>query len=284
VSTINLRVHAARRRLQEAGIPLEEAALDARLLAGRVLGWDGARTLASGNDSEPSGFIEHYDVLIQRRIRREPVAYITGAREFWNLTFEVTPDVLIPRPETEGLVEALLELFPARDAKLRIADVCTGSGCVAVAIAAERPLASVVGTDVSAAALGVARRNAKRHRAARVFCVQSNLLQAIGGSLDAIVSNPPYVPAAARDGLQPEVRNFEPPLALFAGPDGLAVTRRLVREAPVHLNAQGYLVFEFGDGQETAICELISSTPGLRMIRVKNDLRGIPRIAVVQRT
>src|SRR5205814_3473262 len=131
---------------------------------------------------------------------------ITGTREFWNLTFEVSPDVLIPRPETEGLVEAVIEFFPERAASLRLADVCTGSGCVAIAVAVERPNATIVATDISAAALNVARRNAVRHSVAdRVECVLADLVGSLTGAFELIVADPPYVPARYRTALNPEV-------------------------------------------------------------------------------
>jgi release factor glutamine methyltransferase len=284
VTTINARIAEARHRLLGAGIGHDESALDARLLAQAVLGWDAARILTSGDELEPSAFAAQYDELISRRTHREPLSYITGTREFWNLSFEVSPAVLIPRPETEGLVEAVNELFPDHQTALRIADVCTGSGCVAVAIAFDRPAAHVVAADDSAAALDMARRNAVRHAVnGRVECVRGDLLKPLTGSFDAIVANPPYVPAGARAGLQPEVRDFEPGMALFAGADGLGIIRRLVSESPPRLTRDGYLIFEFGDGQEAAVRELISESGGLRMVDVKSDLQGIARIAVAER-
>lgn len=281
---INARIAEGRHRLLAAGIGHDESALDARLLAQAVLGWDAARILTSGGELEPAPFASQYDELISRRAHREPLSYITGTREFWNLSFEVSPAVLIPRPETEGLVEAVNELFPDHQAALRIADVCTGSGCVAVAIAFERPNARVIATDDSPAALDVARRNTVRHALTdRVDCVRGDLLTPLSGRFDVIVANPPYVPSGARAGLQPEVRDFEPAKALFAGADGLDIIRRLVQESPAHLTPDGYLMFEFGDGQEMPVRELISASVGLRMVDIKRDLQGIARIAIGKR-
>lgn len=281
--TINARIAEGRHRLLAAGIGRDEAALDARLLAQAVLGWDTTRILTSGDELAPAAFIGQYDELISRRAHREPLPYITGTREFWNLSFEVSPAVLIPRPETEGLVEAVNELVPDRAAPLRVADVCTGSGCVAVTIAVEHRHARVVAADLSADALEIARRNAVRHGVAdRVECVHGDLLKPLSGTFDLIVANPPYVPMGARRALQPEVRNFEPETALFGGTDGLELIRRLVSEAAPRLEQSGYLVFEFGDGQESAVSELISASEGLRMIDVKNDLQGIPRVAITR--
>jgi release factor glutamine methyltransferase len=284
VTTIDARVSAARHRLRDAGIAHDEAALDARLLAQHLLGWDAARTLASGRDEEPAWFPERYEAAVRRREHREPVAYITGTKEFWNLALEVSSDVLIPRPETEAIVEAVLDRFPERGATLTVADVCTGSGCIAVAIASERPRARVLGTDISRPALAVARRNAVRHSVAdRLGFVCSDLLSGVEAEFDVIVSNPPYVPAPSRAALQPEVREFEPAMALFGGLRGLDVVERLLRQSVEHLARNGWLIVEFGDGQEASVRELISGTDGLTMIDARPDLQGIARVAVARR-
>lgn len=283
MTTINTRIAEGRHRLLGAGIERDEAALSARLLAEAVLGWNTTQILTSGDQLEPPAFAAAFEELIARRAHREPLAYITGTREFWNLRFEVSPAVLIPRPETEGLIEAVNTMLPDRAASLRVADVCTGSGCVAVAIAVERRAARVVATDVSAAALEIARRNVMRHGVRdRVECVQGDLLTPLTGRFDLIVANPPYVAVGSRTALQPEVRNFEPETALFGGTDGLEIIRRLVRGAPACLNQDGYLMFEFGDGQEADVTELISASAGLRMVDVKRDLQGIERVAIVR--
>ncbi len=161
--TIHARVALARQRLIDAGIPDAEALLDARLLAQHALGWDAARFVAASGEPESADFEQRYDALVGRRARREPLAYIIGHREFWGLSFDVSPAVLIPRPETEGIVEAALELVTDRAAPFLIADVCTGSGCLAVALAREYPAARSVATDVSSEALAVAQRNATRN-------------------------------------------------------------------------------------------------------------------------
>jgi release factor glutamine methyltransferase len=285
VTTINARIAEGRSRLLGAGIDHDEAALSARLLAQAVLGWNTTQLLTSGDELEPPPFAAQYHEVISRRAHREPLAYITGTREFWNLTFEVSAAVLIPRPETEGLIDAVNQLFPDKAASLRVADVCTGSGCVAVVIAVERAAARVVATDSSGPALDVARRNVTRHGVGdRVDCVQGDLLAPLTATFDLIVANPPYVPASARAGLQPEVRDFEPETALFAGADGLDVIRRLVSDAPARLKPDGFLVFEFGDGQDAAIVKLISTSERLRMVNINRDLQGIPRVAVAQHT
>lgn len=283
MTTINTRIAEGRHRLLGAGIEHDEAALSARLLAEAVLGWSTTQILTSGDQLEPPAFAAAFDELIARRAHREPLAYITGTREFWNLRFEVSPAVLIPRPETEGLIEAVNTILPDREASLRVADVCTGSGCVAVAIAVERRAARVVAADLSAAALEIARRNVTRHGVSdRVECVQGDLLTPLTGRFDLIVANPPYVAAGSRTALQPEVRNFEPETALFGGADGLEIIRRLVSDAPACLNPDGYLMFEFGDGQEADVSELISASSRLRMVDIKCDLQGIERIAITR--
>jgi len=283
VTTINTRIAEGRHRLLGAGIEHQEAALSARLLAEAVLGWSTTQILTSGDQLEPPAFAAAFEELISRRAHREPLAYITGTREFWNLRFEVSPAVLIPRPETEGLIEAVNAMLPDREVPLRVADVCTGSGCVAVAIAVERRSARVVAADLSAAALDIARRNITRHGVRdRVECVQGDLLTPLTGRFDLIVANPPYVAVGSRTALQPEVRNFEPETALFGGTDGLEIIRRLIADVPACLNQHGYLMFEFGDGQEADVSELISASDGLRMVDVRRDLQGIERIAIVR--
>jgi len=282
--TLHARVAAARQRLRDAGIPPDEADLDARLLAEHLLGWDAARFFTDSGDAEPAGFAPRYEALVARREAREPIAYITGLQQFWDLSFEVSPAVLIPRPESELIVEAALEAVPAREPRT-IADICTGSGCLAVAIARERPNARLVATDISDAALDIARRNAARHGVgARIRLVPPDLFDKVAGPFDVIVSNPPYVPARDRDTLPPEVRDHEPAAALFAGDDGLEVVRRMLPQLPPRLKPGATAMFEIGFGQADAVEQLISATPGLRIVAVRRDLRGIPRTAVARRT
>jgi release factor glutamine methyltransferase len=276
-------VLAARARLEQAGLTSDEAALDARLLAQYVLGWDAARFFISQTDPAPQPFADAYEPVVARRSRREPLAYITGVREFWNLQFEVTPAVLIPRPETELLVAAVLERWPAGSER-RVADVCTGSGCIAVALVHERRGSSILATDISADALAVARRNAVRHQVeARVECRRMDLLTEAEGEFDLITANPPYVPEADRRSLQPEVGDYEPSVALFAGSDGSDVIARLAGQVSLRLKPGGFFFFEFGAGQEPRIREIVAGNATLRLVDVKCDLQGIPRTAVVRR-
>jgi len=280
--TIHARVAAARDRLRAAGIPFDEAELDARLLAEHVLGWTTERYFTEADAPSPDGFDARFNPLVARRAAREPFAYIVGRQEFWGLSFEVAPAVLIPRPETELVVESTCAALHDVAAPL-VADVGTGSGCVAIAVALERA-ASVVATDVSDAALAVARRNAERLGAAGLIAFRrTDLLAAVDERFDVVVSNPPYVRDGDRAGIQPEVR-FEPPEALFAGEDGLDAIRRLVPAAVERLKPRGTLVFEFGFGQADAVADLISTTAGLTMVALRPDLQGIPRVAIATRS
>lgn len=285
MTTIHDRVAAARVQLRRAGISSAESDLDSRLLAQHLLEWDAARFFTSANEPEPDGFGSRYDKLVARRASREPVAYIVGHKEFWDLSFEITPAVLIPRPETEIIVEAALEVFPDPSRRLTIVDACTGSGCLAVALAHERPNARVVATDISERALDVARRNARRHGvAARVEFVQGDLLEPIHEAADLIVANPPYVARRDQTALQPEVRDFEPDVALFGGDDGLHVINRLVRSAAGRLRPGGYLMFEFGFGQDEHIERLLTEAEGLMLVGLRRDLLGIARTAIAVRS
>jgi release factor glutamine methyltransferase len=268
--------------LAAAGFGRADAALDAEVLARHALGWDRASLLTRGREPAPQPFLDRYRALIERRARREPVAFITGHREFWSLDFEVTGDVLIPRPETELIVERALPLLDLQR-KSRIADVGTGSGCLAIALAVERPVTRVLATDSSRAALMVARRNADRHGVgSRVRFVRADGLDAISGPLDLIVSNPPYVAAADAASLPPDVVQYEPGEALFAGDDGLSVLRTLIGSAAVRLAPHGHLVVEFGVGQSADV-QALARTAGWASIDIAEDLQGIPRVAVLGR-
>jgi release factor glutamine methyltransferase len=300
VDTIFARIHEARRRFEQAGIEPVEAAIDADVLARHALGgWERGQLLVRQHEACPAGFAGIFDALVRRRERREPTGYIVGHREFWNLDIEVRPGVLVPRPETEILVEETLSRLspegagpdairaPAsapRESLVRLVDVGTGSGCIAVALARWLPHAEVVATDASEEALDVARRNAVRHDVlARVRFVKSDLLSGVAGPFDAVVSNPPYVPATEIAGLQPEVRDYEPLQALAGGDDGLDVIRRLVPEAAAVLRPGGWLLFEFGFGQADGVRAVIGAEPRLDLAEIRDDLAGIPRVAIARR-
>lgn len=281
MSRISARVAAARERLRAAGIPPDEADLDARVLAERILDWDAAQYLTHANEEEPEGFAASFEAVVRRRAAREPTAYLVGRREFCRLEFQVTPAVLIPRPETELIVESALSLFSRSSGALEIADVGTGSGCLAVTLARERPASRIVATDISSEALEVARLNARRLGvASRIELVETDLLNGVDREFDLIVSNPPYVPERDRPQLQPEVRDYEPARALFAGADGLSIIRRLVDQVAARLKPDGRFIFEFGFGQADDIRTMLSNTRSMVLLDLRRDLQGIPRVAV----
>lgn len=224
-----------------------------------------------------------YAHRIERRLAFEPVQYITGTQEFFGLALEVGPGVLIPRPETELLVEAALDRLP-RDQPVTVLDVGTGTGAIAIAVASRLPRAKVTAVDLSPVALEIARRNVHRHELAdRIELLQSDLLRSLGDwatSFDAILSNPPYVPRQDRPAMHPQVRDYEPELALFAGEDGLEIYRRLIPEARSALAQGGLLALEIGYGQSCAIAELLD---GWRDLQFLSDLQEIPRVAIAYR-
>ena len=222
-----------------------------------------------------------YTELLDRRRKGEPIQYITGETEFYSLPFLVTPDVLIPRPETEHLVEKVIEL--ATDfAAPRIVDVGTGSGAIAVALAHKLPQASITATDISSRALALTEENAKRNGVAVRFLAGDLLAPVAGERFEIIVSNPPYVPTADRDSLDVEVREYEPALALFAGDDGLDVYRRLIPAAFDALADGGFVALEIGYGQSAAIAKLLACA-GFEQIEFVPDLQGISRVACARR-
>lgn len=218
------------------------------------------------------------DVLLLRRASREPLQYISGVQEFFGLEFEVTPDVLIPRPETEMLVERALQILPTSNSEF-FCDVGTGSGCIAVSILHQRPRAHGVGLDISRDALSVAARNAFRHRTSdRLELIDSDLFSALTDQeFDLIVSNPPYVPERDMAGLQAEVRDFEPRGALTDNSDGLSIIRRIVDESPRFLAAKGHLLMEIGFDQSEKVAAMFE--PALwSHPELFPDLQGIPRL------
>jgi release factor glutamine methyltransferase len=276
---LTLREHltAAKIRLVAAGIESSEAARDALLLAMHATGWSRASIHARDTDPPPSGFADAYAALIDRRTRREPMAYLTGVQEFWNRDFVVSPAVLIPRPETELIIEEALSCV-FRSA----ADIGTGSGCLAVTLAAEFPRARFVATDISASALSVARVNAECHKVAdRIEFRETRYLDGVSGPFDLIVANPPYVTDAEYESLAPEV-HCEPRNALASGPEGLNDVRGVLAAAERHLSPGGLLLMEIGHGQADAVGQLIRLAPALELTRISPDLQGIPRVAVAK--
>ncbi len=226
--------------------------------------------------------------LLERRVGREPLQYILGTQEFCGLEFHVNPAVLIPRPETELLVEYVAQRIPA-ERQATIVDVCTGSGCIAVAIARLRPRARVIATDLSNPSLAVARQNATRHEVCeRITWLEGDLLRPLAekgleGRIDVIVSNPPYIAEADWATLQPEVRLFEPRGALVAGPQGTELHERLLREADRYLSPTGALIMEIGAGQARAMRRIVEQIPGYRFHRLVYDEAGLERVVIVER-
>jgi release factor glutamine methyltransferase len=264
---------------------------NAETLLAHVLERDRAWILAHGEDELATEQLAELRELVERRALGVPVQHLTGTQEFFGLAMRVTPDVLIPRPETEHLVEAVRDWAHARTKRdpgwnevLRIADVGSGSGAIAIALAAVLEKADVTAIDLSPAALAVARENAARHGVEnRIRFVQGDLLgpfAAQDGGLDVVASNPPYVGLADRDTLAVEVRDHEPALALFAGPDGLDVYRRLIPKARAALRSGGLLAMEFGFGQQEALAALLEDW---REVRFIDDYAAIPRVVLATR-
>ena len=281
--------------LRAAQVPSHTLA--AELLLMHVLGRDRAWIYTRPEDTLEPAAINRYFALVARRAAGEPTQYLTGKQEFWGLEFEVTPAVLIPRPETEHVVEVALERLGPRGIKinmktgapsppLRIGDVGTGSGCLAVALAHELPHAGVLATDISAAALEIARRNSARHGVAdRVQLLQTDLLTSVNeaNSFDLIVSNPPYVARGESRQLSREVREHEPASALFAGPTGVEIYPRLVEQAASVLRRRGILVLELGYNSLDHVRALLYGQPAWVNVSVTNDLAGIPRVIAAER-
>ncbi|MFO1303977.1 MAG: peptide chain release factor N(5)-glutamine methyltransferase [Burkholderiales bacterium] len=248
--------------------------VDAQVLLAHVVERDRSWIAAHRDDDLPKAHADAFFALAKRRREGEPVAYLTGVKEFWGLPLRVTSAVLVPRPETETLVELALESIP-RDAAARVLDLATGSGAVALAIAHERPRASVIATDVSRDALDVARGNAERLALKNVAFVESDWWTAVEGRFDAIVSNPPYVETGDPH-LEGDVR-FEPQRALVPPGDALSALRTIVTRAPAFLEPRGLLAVEHGYDQSEAVQALMRAA-GFDAIAVRRDLAGIPRV------
>jgi len=281
--TIAEALAEAARALRAVGIG--EARREAGTLLAQMLGRDRAYLLA--HDDEPLTPAQF--ALVRDRVRRraagEPVQYITGRQEFYGLEFAVTPDVLIPRPETELLVEAALELLQRTSAPL-VCDVGTGSGCIPIALLHERKDAHAVAIDLSLASLRVAARNAARHKVSeRLKLIASDCFTALAPAVarfDLIASNPPYVAEKDLPALQREVRDHEPRMSLTPGGDGLAVIRHLLADAPQFLWPGGHLVFEIGFDQHERVAQLIEPRVWT-LLDIQKDLQGIPRIIALRK-
>ncbi|MCC7309370.1 MAG: peptide chain release factor N(5)-glutamine methyltransferase [Acidobacteria bacterium] len=263
--------------LRKADIPLPER--EASSILQHAIGRSRTFVLAHPEYEPVPGIVEFYLEAIQRRAGREPFHYITGIKEFYGLDFEVSTAVLIPRPETEMLVERAISVLSGQQTS-SFCEVGVGSGCISVTLLANLPAVSGVGLEISVDAIEVARANSIRHSvSSRLDLRVSNVFGALnaGERFDLIVSNPPYVCAPALEGLQPEVRDFEPHPALTDGADGMSIIRRIIQEAPEFLRPGGKLMFEFGFDQADEVRALLD--PDIwASVRLENDLQGIPRI------
>lgn len=276
--TVDDLVRDARRRLAQA--PFDPPGREALLLLGRVLGWTEAQVLARGEHEVDGADAARYHALLERRLTGEPVAYLLGEREFFGRTFHVDRRVLVPRPDTEHLVETVLDLDLPEDS--RVLDVGTGSGCIAVTLALERPAWRLLATDLSLGALSVARSNARRLGASVAFA-GADLAAGIDlSTVTAVVSNPPYLDPAEAERISPEVRDFEPSRALFSPGRGDAVLTRLL-DLERRLLPNTWLVLEIGHEQRDAIVAR-ATRRAWTVERVVDDYGGIPRVVALRRT
>lgn len=261
------------------------ARMDAELLLRHALGKDRAWLLVHMQDRLDDQGQRSFERSIERRKRREPLQHITGTQEFWGIQFTITPDVLIPRPETEFVVEAALKAVSGISAPV-IVDLCTGSGCIAVSLAKELPKARIFATDRSDRALDIAQENARLNNVAdRIRFLEGDLFGTLEemdlrGRIDCVVTNPPYVRSDDLAALQPEVRDFEPEMALVAGPDGTEIAERIIHQAPEYLKPGGSLIMEMGVGQTAALKKIIEDTHLFGPVGIVKDLAGIDRVLV----
>lgn len=270
------------RKFRACGV--DSPALDARILVGHALCLDHAQLAAAGARRLAVAERNAIAALARRRLAGEPIARILGRKEFWSLPLRVDAATLVPRPETETVVEAALEAVDARGARsrpLRLADLGTGCGAILLALLSELPNAFGVGCDTSAAALVVARENARRLGLVRARFVAGDMTAALRGPFDLIVSNPPYIASADIAALAREVRDFDPPRALDGGPDGLDFYRAIAAAAPALLAPGGVLIVELGCGQAPSVAALFAAA-GLAPTPPRPDLNGVPRALLVR--
>ncbi len=281
--TLAEAIQKAAESLSAQNIP--NARMDAELLFRHALGKDRAWLLVHMQDGLDDQGQRSFERSIERRKLREPLQYITGTQEFWGLPFSVTPDVLIPRPETEFVVEAALTAVSGNDTPV-IVDLCTGSGCIAVSIAKELPKSRIFATDRSDRALHIAQENARLNGVAdRIRFLEGDLFGPLEelnllSRIDCIATNPPYVRSGDLITLQPEVRDFEPEIALVAGPEGTELAERIIHQAPEYLKPGGALIMEMGIGQAAALRKIIENTHTFGTVGIVNDLAGIERVIV----
>jgi release factor glutamine methyltransferase len=285
-ATLGEVIAEAQRMLEQTGI--DNAGQEAFWIVEHVLRLPAHRVAADRDRLLSHAELVAARGLVGRRVGREPLQYILGTQEFCGLEFDVNPAVLIPRPETELLVQYIMQQIPVERQAI-IVDVCTGSGCIAVAIARLRPRARLIATDLSDSSLDVARQNASRHAVGeRITWLEGNLLgplagQKLEGCIDVVVSNPPYIAETDWAMLQPEVRLFEPRGALVAGPQGTELHERLLQEAGQYLPPGGVLIMEIGAGQARALRRIIDQISGYRFHQLVYDAAGLERVVIVER-
>lgn len=271
--------------LTAAGI--DNARFEARLLLSHATGLTIEQLISRGPDAAPAAAAATLRELTARRVRREPMAYILGEREFWGLPFKVSPAVLVPRPDSETVIETVLDLLPDRSRKLRILDLGLGSGCLLLTLLREYPQAIGVGIDASEAALAVAQANAEalgvapRARLSTGDWREAGWTDRLEGPFDLLVSNPPYIESAAVEGLMPEVARHEPRLALDGGADGFAAYRIIAAASPALVVPGGWAIVEVGEGQAPEIASLFAAA-GLKPGPSRKDLGGIDRVVPAQ--
>jgi release factor glutamine methyltransferase len=250
------------------------------VLLAHLLGWDRAKLLAHGDDPISASLVAQFVELVERRTKGEPVAYLTGQREFYGLDLFVTPDVLVPRPETESVVEACLEVL-APGGEGTMADIGTGSGAIVVAVCKQRPNVRAYVTEISGAALDVARENARRHGVdGQITFYQGDLLQPLPGPVNVLAANLPYVPPGEAE---PDVATWEPQVAVFGGgDDGTSLIRRFLADAPHYLLPRGRVVMETAYSQGGLVSGLAGAAFPDAAVTVRRDLAGYDRIVVVQ--
>jgi release factor glutamine methyltransferase len=284
--TIAEAIYRAAQKLSGCGIT--NARLDAEVLLTHILERDRAWLITHNNDSLDNEKYRLFEDTIDRRSRREPLQYIIGRQEFWGLEFMVTRDVLIPRPETELIVETALKIVK-RTSRATIVDLCTGSGCIAVSLAKELGNTRIFAADTSSQALAVARENAQRHGVSdRIRFLEGDLFApleelAIRGLVDVITANPPYIRSDDLPMLQPEVRDYEPELALMAGTEGTEVQQKIIERASDLLKKHGALIMEMGMGQAEILKRMADETGTYDKPEILKDLAGIDRVLVVKR-
>lgn len=281
VVTVRDAIVVGSNMLRDAGIEMPN--LDARILLNAAAQMDAEAMVRSPEAPLAPKVFHAYLQMLMRRKSREPVAYITGNKSFWSLDFEVTCDTLIPRPDSETLIETTLACIESRSKPYTIVDVGVGSGCLLLSLLSELPRSNGIGLDISAEALQVASKNAARlGMGHRTRFMQSNWMDGLTDTVDVIISNPPYIPSGDIAGLQPDVRLYEPVLALDGGTDGMNPYRIIAKSASKRLSENGLLVVEFGIGQADAIHKILQSE-GLRIERVEKDLAGITRCIAARR-